>query len=109
MQKMTMAEKGLIEICQNLMRCLGAENDKNYIGGELLSREEVMKRVGITRATLLNQINACNFPAPILVAGQQRWPAKIINDFIIETNDKLSAENKIIAEAISAIKGLSKR
>lgn len=70
----------------------------------MFSRRDLGKMLSLSQITLAKAIKYGDFPEPIRVAGQDRWPSSLINEFIYETNPRLQAKEELRAQAIKAIK-----
>ena len=69
---------------------------------QMLSCKEVTDRLGISKPTLMKAIRMGDFPEPIQIAGQDRWPTSVINDFIRQRNDQLQQQDELRAQALQA-------
>ena len=86
---MTDTESALVQLCKSILSKMDELSKGDIIGGDLLTRDDLTRKLGVTRTTLMHQIKAGSFPGPLMIAGQHRWSAHIINDFIIQANTGL--------------------
>lgn len=70
---------------------------------QLYSRKEVMKLLDISRFTMDRVLKAGEFPEPIKVAGQDRWPSSVINQHIRQNNQQLQAQEELKSQALRAL------
>ena len=71
---------------------------------QMLTSKEVMKALSISRPTLDSAIRRGDFPRPVKIAGQDRWPSSVINEYIRMTNPQLQAKEELKAQAMEAVK-----
>ena len=91
----------LATILQKLTECDGVDVRHD----QLYSRKQVMKLLDISRFTLDKVLASGDFPKPIKVAGQDRWPSSLINRHIRQNNTQLKQDEELMAEAARALAG----
>lgn len=72
---------------------------------QLYSRRQVMELLDISRFTLDKVLANGDFPKPIKVAGQNRWPSSVINQHIRQNNTQLQQHDELMAQARKALGG----
>ena len=66
---------------------------------EMLTMDDVCKRLQVHRNTLSGWLKSGKFPKPITVCGQKRWSSSSINSAIYEENPHLRDRDHLLAEA----------
>ncbi len=66
---------------------------------EMLTMDDVCKRLQVHRNTLSGWLKSGKFPKPITVCGQKRWSSSSINTAIYEENPHLRERDHLLAEA----------
>ena len=66
---------------------------------EMLTMDDVCKRLQVHRNTLSGWLKTGKFPKPIMVCGQKRWSSSSINSAIYEENPHLRERDHLLAEA----------
>ena len=89
----------LASLLQKLTECDGVDIRHDH----LYSRKQLMTLLGISRFTLDKVLDRGDFPAPIQVAGQDRWPSSIINRHIRQNNVQLKEDQELMAQARKAL------
>ena len=65
----------------------------------LLSSRDLLAMLNLGRNTLMKAIASGEFPEPLIIAGQKRWTASMINEYIMINNPSLRRRQALIANA----------
>lgn len=83
----------------------GSNMGVSIANDELLTRTDLVLKLKIHRNTLSKWLKEQRLPAPLLIAGQERWPASLINAWILQHNPQLQQsvqQHSVIAAAAAA-------
>ena len=100
-----MTKNDLSELLIRLLQQLTQGNGVDIRHDLMLSLKDVTVRLDISKPTVLKAIRSGDFPKPIKVAGQDRWPSSVINDYLRQSNTQLQDKNELMAQAAMALKG----
>ncbi|WBA86493.1 helix-turn-helix transcriptional regulator [Endozoicomonas sp. GU-1] len=98
-----MNKADLSELLSSLLQKLTESDGVDIRHDQLYSRKELMNLLGISRFTLDRVLDSGEFPKPIKVAGQDRWPSSVINRHIRQNNAQLKEDQELMSQARKAL------
>lgn len=98
-----MNKADLSELLSSLLQKLTESDGVDIRHDQLYSRKELMNLLGISRFTLNRVLDSGEFPKPIKVAGQDRWPSSVINRHIRQNNAQLKEDQELMSQARKAL------
>ena len=100
-----MTKDDLSALLTSLLQRLTQGDGVDIRHDQMLNRKQVLDRLGISRPTLDKALDTGDFPKAVKVAGQERWPSSVINEYIRQTNPHLRERDALRAQAAKALKG----